>query len=147
MHVRFANVDDYSLIFEIDKKFFKNFYLEDFYLKKINEKKILVLEFERKLIGFILFDFIFDEAEIYKIVLLEEYRNKNLSKILMEKFISEMKNKKISKIFLEVREKNIFAIKLYKFFGFKEIRKIKDYYKEPKEDGIVMLKEVNDERY
>lgn len=147
MHVRFAKIDEAILIFEIDKKNFKNFYLEDFYFKKINEKKILVLEIDEKIIGFILFDFIFDECEIYKIVILEEYRNKNLSRLLMEKFISEMKNKNILKIFLEVRESNIFAIKLYTFFGFKEIRKIKDYYKEPKEDGIVMLKEVDYERY
>jgi len=47
-----------------------------------------------------------------------------------------------TKIFLEVRENNIPARNLYKKCGFVEIRKIVDYYNNPKENGIMMLKEV-----
>jgi len=46
------------------------------------------------------------------------------------------------KIFLEVRKSNIPAINLYIKCGFIEIREIVEYYSNPKENGIMMLKEV-----
>jgi len=48
----------------------------------------------------------------------------------------------VEKIFLEVRKNNIPAINLYKKCGFINIREIVDYYNNPKENGIMMLKEV-----
>ncbi len=58
------------------------------------------------------------------------------------KTIDELKKNNVKKIFLEVRKSNIPAISLYKKCGFIEIREIVDYYTNPKEDGIMMLKEV-----
>ncbi|EGL35238.1 hypothetical protein HMPREF9126_1105 [Parvimonas sp. oral taxon 110 str. F0139] len=60
----------------------------------------------------------------------------------MEFFQDELKKNDVKKIFLEVRKNNILAINLYKKCGFIEVREIVDYYSNPKENGIMMLKEV-----
>ena len=61
---------------------------------------------------------------------------------IIEFLLNELKKNNVKKIFLEVRKNNIPAINLYKKCGFINIREIVDYYNNPKENGIMMLKEV-----
>lgn len=140
--VRYAKDTDLLDILKLDRENFKSFYDKDFYLKKILDKKILIIEFDKEFVGFICFEFIFDQAEVYKFVIKKEHRKKKLGLLLMEYFINEMKDKGVLKIFLEVRVDNSVAISFYEKFNFKKLRKIKDYYTNPKVDGYAMLKEV-----
>jgi hypothetical protein len=140
--VRYAKDTDLLDILKLDRENFKSFYDKDFYLKKILDKKILIIEFNKEFVGFICFEFIFDQAEVYKFVIKKEHRKKKLGLLLMEYFINEMKDKGVLKIFLEVRVDNSVAISFYEKFNFKKLRKIKDYYTNPKVDGYAMLKEV-----
>lgn len=147
INIRVAEEIEASSILDLDKNNFSNFFDEKFYIEKILEENLLVAVIDKKIVGFILFNSVFDEAEIYKIVVSKDFRKNGISKELMKNFIEKVKKKDILKIFLEVRESNIPAIKLYENFGFENIRIISDYYSNPKENGIVMLKEVIDERY
>ncbi|KXB44741.1 putative ribosomal-protein-alanine acetyltransferase [Tissierellia bacterium KA00581] len=140
--VRYAKDTDLLDILKLDRENFKSFYDKDFYLKKILDEKILIIEFNKEFVGFICFEFIFDQAEVYKFVIKKEHRKKKLGLLLMEYFINEMKDKGVLKIFLEVRVDNSSAISFYEKFNFKKLRKIKDYYTNPKVDGYAMLKEV-----
>lgn len=140
--VRYAKDTDLLDILKLDRENFKSFYDKDFYLKKILDEKILIIEFNKEFVGFICFEFIFDQAEVYKFVIKKEHRKKKLGLLLMEYFINEMKDKGVLKIFLEVRVDNSVAISFYEKFNFKKLRKIKDYYTNPKVDGYAMLKEV-----
>ena len=140
--VRYAKDTDLLDILKLDRENFKSFYDKDFYLKKILDKKILIIEFNKEFVGFICFEFIFDQAEVYKFVIKKEHRKKKLGLLLMEYFINEMKDKGVLKIFLEVRVDNSSAISFYEKFNFKKLRKIKDYYTNTKVDGYAMLKEV-----
>lgn len=140
--VRYAKDTDLLDILKLDRENFKSFYDKDFYLKKILDKKILIIEFNKEFVGFICFEFIFDQAEVYKFVIKKEHRKKKLGLLLMEYFINEMKDKGVLKIFLEVRVDNSVAISFYEKFNFKKLRRIKDYYTNPKVDGYAMLKEV-----
>ena len=78
----------------------------------------------------------------YKIVVSKEFRKKQIAFKIVEFLLNELKKNNVKKIFLEVRKSNIPAISLYKKCGFIDIREIVDYYTNPKEDGIMMLKEV-----
>lgn len=140
--VRYAKDTDLLDILKLDRENFKSFYDKNFYLKKILDEKILIIEFNKEFVGFICFEFIFDQAEVYKFVIKKEHRKKKLGLLLMEYFINEMKDKGVLKIFLEVRVDNSSAISFYEKFNFKKLRKIKDYYTNPKVDGYAMLKEV-----
>lgn len=138
---RYAVSEDVFDILNFDKEYFSNNFDEKFYIEYIENKKVLVAK-EKDVVGYILFNQILDEAEIYKIVVSKDFRNKQIAYNLIEFLIKELKLRDVSKIFLEVRENNIPARNLYKKCGFVEIRKIVDYYNNPNENGIMMLKEV-----
>lgn len=139
---RYAENKDVSDILSLDKENFSNNFKEEFYLDYIKNQRVIVAEKEKNVIGYILFNQILDEAEIYKIVVLKDFRKKQIAFKIFEFLLNELKKSDVKKIFLEVRKSNIPAINLYKKCGFIDIREIVDYYSNPKENGIMMLKEV-----
>lgn len=139
---RYAKNEDIFNILSLDKENFSNNFEEEFYLEYIKNQRVIVAEKEKNVIGYILFNQILDEAEIYKIVVLKEFRKKQIAFKIFEFLLSELKKNNVKRIFLEVRKSNIPAINLYKKCGFINIREIGDYYNNPKENGIMMLKEV-----
>ncbi|WP_313961153.1 ribosomal protein S18-alanine N-acetyltransferase [uncultured Parvimonas sp.] len=139
---RYAENKDVFDILSLDNENFSNNFEEAFYLEYIQNQRVIVAEKEKNVIGYILFNQILDEAEIYKIVVSKDFRKKQIAFKIMEFFQDELKKNDVKKIFLEVRKNNILAINLYKKCGFIDIREIVDYYSNPKENGIMMLKEV-----
>lgn len=139
---RYAKNGDVFDILSLDDENFSNNFDEKFYLEYIKNQRVVVAENEKEIVGYVLFNQILDEAEIYKIVVSKEFRKKQIAFKIVEFLLNELKKKNVKKIFLEVRKSNIPAISLYKKCGFIDIREIVDYYTNPKEDGIMMLKEV-----
>lgn len=139
---RYAKNEDVFDILSLDEENFSNNFDEKFYLEYIKNQRVIVSENEKSIVGYVLFNQILDEAEIYKIVVLKEFRKKQIAFKIIEFLLNELKKNDVKKIFLEVRKSNIPAISLYKKCGFINIREIIDYYTNPKEDGIMMLKEV-----
>ncbi|MFT4445107.1 ribosomal protein S18-alanine N-acetyltransferase [Parvimonas sp. G1967] len=139
---RYAENKDVFDILSLDEENFSNNFDEKFYLEYIKNQRVVVTENENIIVGYVLFNQILDEAEIYKIVVSKNFRKKQIAFKIMEFLLNELKKNNVKKIFLEVRKSNIPAINLYKKCGFIEIREIVDYYTNPKEDGIMMLKEV-----
>lgn len=139
---RYAENKDVFDILSLDEENFSNNFDEKFYLEYIKNQRVVVTENENIIVGYVLFNQILDEAEIYKIVVSKDFRKKQIAFKIMEFLLNELKKNDVKKIFLEVRKSNIPAINLYKKCGFINIREIIDYYTNPKEDGIMMLKEV-----
>lgn len=139
---RYAKNEDVFDILSMGEKYFSNNFDEKFYLEYIKNQRVIVAENEKHIVGYILFNQILDEAEIYKIVVLKDFRKKQIAFKIFEFLLNELKKNNVKKIFLEVRKSNIPAINLYIKCGFIEIREIVDYYSNPKENGIMMLKEV-----
>lgn len=92
-------------------------------------------------VGMITFSYADDSADIEDIVVKKSERKKGYGKALLDTAFNEIKNDRITKIFLEVRENNIPAINLYEKFGFNKISVRKKYYSDG-ENAIVMLKEI-----
>lgn len=139
---RYAENKDVFDILSLDNENFSNNFKEAFYLEYIKNQRVIVAEKEENVIGYVIFNQILDEAEIYKIVVLKELRKKQIAFKIIEFLLNELKKNNVKKIFLEVRKNNIPAIDLYNKCGFINIREIVDYYNNPKENGIMMLKEV-----
>lgn len=76
--------------------------------------------------GFALGEIISGEAELYRIAVLEQYRNKGIGEALLQRFIQKCNG--CSRIFLEVRKKNLPAASLYEKLGFRKIGLRKGYY-------------------
>lgn len=113
----------------------KGMFLESFFNKNHNFK---VAVFNDKIIGYIIYSIILDEAEILNIVIDSSYRGKSFSKQLLNYTISDILNKKCLTVFLEVANKNFIAKNLYTKFGFSQYNIRKNYYKN--DDAILMKK-------
>lgn len=103
-----------------------------------------------KVVGYIDYWITFDSSTIFKIVILDSYRNKGLGTCLLSETIKMLKeyedkddHTKLLFLTLEVRKSNLSAISLYHKVGFKEIT-IKPSYYEDGEDAIYMVKDLNE---
>ncbi len=114
----------------LEKKCFDNPYSETL-LKNdlLNEKrKSFFAYYNDEPIGYINFEVILDEIELYRICVLEEFRQYGIGTKLMNKMVEYFNENNCKKIFLEVDKENFGAIKLYENFGFKKVAERKNYY-------------------
>ena len=81
-----------------------------------------------------------DEAELFQIGTLPEYRGRGIAKSLLELLHGEMRKKGAAVCFLEVRSRNTAAISLYEKSGYERISVRRDYY--PDDDAIVMKRSL-----
>ena len=98
---------------------------------------ILSYKIDNKYVAFLIYQLLYEKAEVIDIFVLEEYRRKGIGKALLEEM---MKDKTIKSVTLEVKESNKNAILLYNSLGFNEVAKRKGYYNGV--DALLMLKEV-----
>lgn len=123
-----VEIKDISLIEDIFKKIFKQ------ELKTTIYSKIVVYK-EEDILGFMIYDLIYDRIELEYIGVIEEYQNKKIASKLMDYLINI--NLPIS---LEVNINNIKAINLYKKYNFKQVSLRENYYNN--EDAYLMVREV-----
>ena len=91
----------------------------------IKDNKIIGYYDNDILVGFLIYEQLYEIIDLLYIVVEPIYRRKNIGTELINYLIQ---NKKFEKIMLEVRCDNSSAIKLYKKFNFKIINIRKKYY-------------------
>ena len=104
--------------------------LASYYCVKDNSGKIL---------AYIGFWKIIDEAHITSLAVHPDYRKKQLAQVLLIQAVNDCYKDMIKYITLEVRESNVPAIKLYEKFLFDSIGKRKNYYQDNGENAIIMF--------
>ena len=95
------------------------------------------------LCGFITGVYLLDTADIYSVAVSSEYRKKGVGKLLLEKFFFALPDE-VNTVCLEVRESNIPAINLYEKLGFERVGLRKNFYQSPRENAILMTKNLKD---
>ncbi|MBR3628318.1 MAG: ribosomal protein S18-alanine N-acetyltransferase, partial [Elusimicrobia bacterium] len=100
-----------------------------------------VLFADTKIVGYVIYHIIIDEAEILNIVIDNDFKRQNLVKYLLEKTLNDISKQSVKTVFLEVGEKNIPAINLYLKFDFKQYNTRNNYYKNG-ENAILMKKTI-----
>ena len=95
-------------------------------------------EDESQLVGFLVWQETYFEAEVLQIAVLPSYQGRKIATALFD-FLPADKD-----IFLEVRESNEPALLFYKKEKFEEIARRKAYYHAPVEDAIVMKREIHE---
>ena len=83
-----------------------------------------------------------DEGQILNIATHPDHRRRGYGRLIMNEIIEHSRNKGITFITLEVRESNIPAIALYESLGFYNVGRLKGYYSTPKEDGLILRKDL-----
>lgn len=93
-----------------------------------NFSRCLVLENDGKLIGFVVYDVIYERAEIIDIIVDSFFRKKGYGTKIINEAINDIKANFCQNVTLEVNCNNKSAINLYKKLGFKIEATRKCYY-------------------
>lgn len=113
---------------EFDVKYSKNDYSKEY-----------VYIYDNEILGFIIFEYIYDRIELDYIYVLPNKRKDGIASKLMEHMIKFSIDNNSINITLEVNENNIPAYRLYKKFGFKICATRDRYYKN--ERAYLMIRE------
>ena len=88
---------------------------------------------------------LFEDAELPKIAVAEQYRGKGIGSLLLDAFTEKAVAQGAERIFLEVRVSNAPALGLYQSRGFEKTRIRKRYYPDG-EDALEMKRELCPEK-
>ena len=117
-------------------RYFKKPWGEDFF-KNILESRggvgIGAFDHDVRLIGFCLSRWVFDEAEIFTLVVELTKRNQGIASVLLSRLIEELRLKGVTKVYLEVHEKNQSALSLYQKLYFQPVGIRQRYYLDTEE--------------
>ena len=144
MIYRLANENDIASLYEIEKNYFSSPWTKEQFLYEIKENefsKIIVAIDEEKIVGFLVYWILFDNAQICNICVVDEYRNKGIASKLFDLAEEDFKKNECFNITLEVRVSNNPAINLYLKRGFRKIGIRRSYYQDG-EDAYYMMKGV-----
>ena len=108
---------------------------QNFYGIKVIRDKI-----KEEVLGYIHYSLSVDSMDINSVFVFPSFRRKGVAEKLLSVVIDTAKEKRLDKIFLEVRETNAPAIKLYQKAGFNKVGTRKKYYFDG-ENAIVMARE------
>ncbi len=89
--------------------------------------------------GYVGATYCLDEGEILLVAVKSDVRRKGVASQLLEKVETELCDKGVNRILLEVRRSNAAAIRCYEKFGFTILTVRKGYY-QGKEDALIMEK-------
>jgi ribosomal-protein-alanine N-acetyltransferase len=102
----------------------------------------LVSEREGKTTGFIIGRQVGGEAEILNLAVTPARRRKGEGGALLGAVFEEFAARRVTRVFLEVRESNEMGIAFYSKHGFAKAGRRPGYYREPDEAAIVMEKKL-----
>lgn len=85
---------------------------------------------------------VFEDADILNVCTAPEARRKGVAEALMRELEIRLPLRGAEKITLEVRASNAPAIALYEKLGYQQIGLRKGYYEKPREDAIIMQKQL-----
>lgn len=83
-----------------------------------------------------------EEWEIVNVAVRPARRREHIASRLLEWLLTDAREKRAEKVFLEVRESNLPAIRCYERFGFRQVGLRKRYYEKPVENALLMAREV-----
>ncbi len=86
---------------------------------------------------------VLDEADVMNLAVAPEHRREGLASMLLRELEKRLFARGVRRLFLEVRPTNESALALYRREGFNEAGRRKNYYLHPKEDALILRKELD----
>ena len=81
------------------------------------------------------------EADMMNLAVAPAYRRKGVGERLVTELVTQLKEREVSCLTLEVRSSNMSAVCLYEKLGFSKVGCRPGYYRNPREDAWILRKE------
>jgi ribosomal-protein-alanine N-acetyltransferase len=103
----------------------------------------LVCEDGTGVFGCLLLSCLSPEGEVLSIGVLPRARRRGAGRLLLEKGMEMLKSRGACVLYLDVRVSNTPARALYSALGFREVGRRRDFYVAPREDALLMEREID----
>lgn len=143
---RQIELGDIPAISRLEKEIFTDAWPEDAFYELLNRDDTFSLKviYKKEVIAYAVYVFDVGEAHLANFAVVPRFRGKSIAKYLLNRILEIAREAECENIFLDVRPSNRAAISLYKKFGFMELYRKEDYYITPREDAIVMVKNLRE---
>ncbi len=145
--IRRMKLDDLNTVLDIDRLSFPLPWSERTYRYEILENRssyMYVVEAVEdqipKIVGYVGFWFIVDEAHISTLAVHPDYRGQGIGELLLRTALNGADDLDARIVTLEVRTSNYAAIRLYEKFDFKVVGSRPRYYRDNNEDALLMTR-------
>ena len=102
---------------------------------------LVALEDDR-VVGYVGSQTVIDESDMMNIAVHPDYRRKGIAEALIGELEAALRQRGSLWLTLEVRGSNAPAIALYEKLGFVQVGRRPNYYRNPKEDALILRKEL-----
>jgi [ribosomal protein S18]-alanine N-acetyltransferase len=111
-----------------------------FFLQELEVEcaRSILVEVNRRIVGYILFWLLPDEIDIHNIAVHKEFRRRGLGRFLIHQVIARAQRRLSIRVTLEVRVSNSSARRLYESMGFVITGLRRGYYSDNGEDALAM---------
>ena len=140
-------MDDVRAVLEIDRLSFPIPWSENTYRYELLENQssylnVMEIQFngENRIIGYIGFWYIVDEAHISTIAVHPDFREMGIGELLLRCVLKQASELKARLITLEVRVSNQTAMNLYRKYQFENVGNRPRYYRDNNEDALLMTR-------
>ena len=144
MIIRQMNKDDVAAIAELEKVCFSDPWSENSISSELNNPLSfwLVAESDGKVVGYVGSQAVLDAADMMNLAVAPDYRQQGIGQALVNWLVCALQQKNVIALLLEVRVSNVSAISLYKKLGFVQVGRRPKYYHNPREDALILRKEL-----
>ncbi|MBR5261777.1 MAG: ribosomal protein S18-alanine N-acetyltransferase [Oscillospiraceae bacterium] len=133
-----------DMLEEIEKECFSEPWNRDALRWQMSGNNIFLAAVQNgEVMGYIGMMTVLDEGYIGNVAVTGKYRRMGVAKQLIRALEARCREMQMSFMTLEVRESNIPAISLYASFGFEEVGVRKNYYDKPRENAILMTRNLD----
>lgn len=138
--IRLMETRDLDEILEVEMSCFKTPWTRHMFEDELYNSNAyyFVVNVNEKIVGYVGFWKIIDEAHITNVAIHKDYRRLGYGRALITAMLNKAKELEIIAITLEVRVSNLDAISLYESFGFVSSGVRRGYYSDNNEDALIM---------
>ena len=144
IEIRDMGEQDISEVMQIERISFSTPWSEISFYKEIHKSRAIsrVAVLDEVVVGYSVGEYVIDEGHILDLAVHPHYRLMHIATMLVEDIIKEFYFFMCRFIYLEVRASNYMALRLYRNLGFTDVGVRKWYYIAPKEDALIMMREL-----